>query len=91
MYKELITRYEGHQARLLPDGRAEIEGVETARYVVEQDYFFVMGDNRDSSVDSRVWGFVPEDHIVGKAILIYFSWDAEAGQPRFGRMLRTVR
>jgi signal peptidase I len=90
-YKELITRHEGHQARLLPGGIPEIDGVQTTQYVVEQDYFFVMGDNRDSSVDSRVWGFVPRDHIVGKAILIYFSWDAEAGKPRFDRLLRTVQ
>ncbi|HMB90086.1 MAG TPA: signal peptidase I [Rhodothermales bacterium] len=90
-YKELITRHEGHQARLLPNGVAEIDGVPTAQYVVEQDYYFVMGDNRDSSVDSRVWGFVPRDHIVGKAVLIYFSWDAELGKPRFDRMLQSVQ
>jgi signal peptidase I len=90
-YQELIKRHEGHQARLLPDGVPEIDGVRTTQYIVEQDYFFVMGDNRDSSVDSRVWGFVPEDHIVGKAVLIYFSWDAEARKPRYDRILQMVR
>jgi signal peptidase I len=48
-----------------------------------------MGDNRDDSQDSRFWGFVPMDHIVGKAVMVYFSWNDEAGWmgfPRFGRM-----
>jgi signal peptidase I len=61
-----------------------------ARYTFAQDYYFAMGDNRDDSEDSRFWGFVPMDHIVGKAILVYFSWDKEAWLPRFNRLFRLV-
>ncbi len=90
LYKDLIIRYERHTARLLPDGVSEIDSVRTTRYVVEQDYFFVLGDNRDSSVDSRVWGFVPFDHVVGKALLVYFSWDPEKKHPRFERFFMGI-
>ncbi|ARA91708.1 S26 family signal peptidase [Rhodothermaceae bacterium RA] len=89
-YRDLITRFEDHDARLLPNGLIEIDGHPTDRYVVRQDYFFVMGDNRDDSSDSRVWGFVPMDHIVGKAVLIYFSWDPEQQRPRFDRIFQRV-
>ena len=90
-YRDVITRFEGHEARRLGDGRFLIDGAITDRYVVEQDYYFVLGDNRDDSRDSRVWGFVPMDHIVGKAVLTYFSWDAEATRPRFDRVFRWIR
>lgn len=55
-----------------------------------------MGDNRDNSEDSRFWGFVPFDHVVGKAILTYFSWDAAGspaivGQVRYGRLFRPIQ
>ncbi len=91
LYGPIIYRYEGHEARRLPDGRFEVDGAITDRYVVEQDYFFVLGDNRDNSQDSRYWGFVPMDHLVGKAVLIYFSWDLEQHRPRFDRLFRAVR
>ncbi|GIV59072.1 MAG: signal peptidase I [Rhodothermaceae bacterium] len=91
VYERLIRRYEGHDARRLDDGRFLIDGVLTDRYVVEQDYYFVMGDNRDNSQDSRVWGFVPMDHVVGKAVLVYFSWDLERHTPRFERILHRIR
>ncbi len=90
LYRDLIQRYEHHQARLLPNGVFEIDSVRTTHYVLEQDYFFVLGDNRDSSVDSRVWGFVPMDHVVGKAVFVYFSWDAQQGRLRFERFFKGI-
>ena len=91
MYRTLIERFEHHQTRMLPNGAFEIDSVRTTQYVIEQDYYFVLGDNRDSSVDSRVWGFVPMDHIVGKAVFVYFSWDAERGRVRTERLFTGIR
>lgn len=91
IYEPLITRFEHHAARARPDGRFEIDDRLTTTYVVEQDYYFVLGDNRDSSSDSRVWGFVPADHLVGKALLVYFSRDIVSGALRPERLFRRIR
>ena len=89
-YQDLIEHYEHHQARLLPLGDFEIDGARTTHYVIEQDYYFVLGDNRDSSVDSRIWGFVPMDHVVGKAVFVYFSWEAEQRRLRSERLFKGI-
>ncbi|ABC44194.1 signal peptidase I [Salinibacter ruber] len=90
LYRPVIVRYEGHDARQMTDSTFAIDGARTSTYTFQQDYFFAMGDNRDNSQDSRFWGFVPMDHVVGKAVLTYFSWDHEAWLPRFGRILRPI-
>lgn len=91
VYGDAITQYEQRDVRQTDAGGFELDGASITSYTFEQDYFFVMGDNRDNSEDSRFWGFVPMDHVVGKAILIYFSWDANRSFPRFNRMFKIIR
>lgn len=89
IYENIITRYERNTAERNGDTFV-INGEVTDTYTIKKDYYFMMGDNRDDSEDSRFWGFVPEDHIVGKAGIIYFSWDAEQWAPRFNRILNFI-
>lgn len=86
----VITRYERHKAERTGPNAFTIDGVAANSYTFDQDYYFAMGDNRDNSEDSRFWGFVPMDHVVGKAILIYFSWDKAAKFPRFERLFSLI-
>jgi signal peptidase I len=74
----------------MTDSTFAIDGERATTYTFEQDYFFVMGDNRDNSQDSRFWGFVPMTHVVGKAVVTYFSWDHESWRPRLGRIFRPI-
>ena len=90
LYEPVIRRYEGHRTRVTADGSFEIDGNSATSFTFSQDYYFVMGDNRDNSEDSRFWGFVPMDHVVGKALLIYYSWDKEKNLPRFNRIFKII-
>ena len=87
LYERIITAYEGNSLQV-KDGAIYINGEETQSYTFKQDYYFMMGDNRHNSLDSRYWGFVPEDHIVGKPALIWLSID---GNKKFPNNIRWRR
>ncbi|MBO8445725.1 MAG: signal peptidase I [Bacteroidetes bacterium] len=93
LYERLISVYEGNELKVTQDGKIFINGEEAQSYTFKQDYYFMMGDNRHNSLDSRYWGFVPEDHIVGKPALIWFSSDRNKSFPkniRWGRIFKFV-
>ena len=75
IYERCIVNYEGNTLELNRDGQIIINGQPTTKYTFKMDYYWMMGDNRDNSLDSRYWGFVPEDHIVGTPIIVLISFD----------------
>ena len=88
-YKMLITDYEKNELKVNGD-EIRINGKVVTSYTFKQDYYFMMGDNRHNSEDSRFWGFVPEDHVVGKPVFIWLSRDLVNGGVRWDRMFTTV-
>ena len=86
IYRRVITAYEGRSVEVR-DGQVYIDGQATTTYTFRQDYYWMMGDNRHNSQDCRFWGFVPEDHIVGKAKWILFSFDKDSRKVRWERTL----
>ena len=91
LYRRIIEVYEGNDFEELGEGRYRINGEETDTYTFRMDYYFMMGDNRHNSLDSRYWGFVPEDHIVGKPRVIWMSTDANQKFPRNIRWQRLLK
>ncbi|MEN9730370.1 MAG: Signal peptidase [Bacteroidota bacterium] len=75
LYQEAIIKYEGNSDIVLAGDKLLKNGQAIASYTFKQDYYFMMGDNRHNSADSRFWGFVPADHIVGKAVFVWMSID----------------
>jgi signal peptidase I len=86
-YQRCIEVYEGNKVDT-SNGLVLINGKPATTYTFRMDYYWMMGDNRGNSLDSRYWGFVPEDHIVGKASLIWFSWE---GGPRWKRLFNSIK
>ena len=92
VYERPIRTYEGNKLEV-KDGKIFINDKETTKYTFKMDYYWMQGDNRHNSLDSRYWGFVPEDHIVGKPIFIWWSSDPDRkgfGGIRWNRLFRFV-
>jgi signal peptidase I len=93
LYDRIIDVYEANDLKV-EDGSIYINGVKADSYTFKMDYYWMMGDNRHNSADSRYWGFVPEDHIVGTPKFIWLSLDKEAKglrKIRLGRMFMKAR
>lgn len=88
-YRRIISAYEGHTLVEKKNGTILIDGKKASTYTFGMDYYWMMGDNRYNSADSRVWGFVPEDHIVGRASLVWLSKSPYKGF-RMERILKNV-
>jgi signal peptidase I len=93
LYERVIRNYELNDLKV-ENGKIYINGKETNQYTFKMNYYWMMGDNRHNSADSRYWGFVPEDHIVGKAVFVWFSMDKDkslfSGKIRWSKLFRTV-
>lgn len=91
LYGTTITDYDHNSEAAIKDGKLLIDGKEVTSYTFKQNYYFMMGDNRHNSHDSRYWGFVPEDHIVGKGFFIWLSIDRDRGGIRWNRFFNLIR
>lgn len=94
MYKGIITTFDGNDDAKYINGQIVLNGKPITSYTFKQNYYFMMGDNRHGSDDSRFWGFVPEDHIVGKAVLIWMSIDQNGSflnKIRWNRLFSVIK
>jgi signal peptidase I len=92
VYKRLLTEYEGNTLEI-KGNQIYINNELTTNYTFKQDYFWMMGDNRHNSIDARRWGFVPYDHVVGKPVFIWMSWNTNGkgfNKIRWDRVFSTV-
>lgn len=87
-YEQIIKNYENNDLVVNGDD-IFVNGKKVDSYTFKQDYFYLIGDNRHNSLDARYWGYVPFDHVLGKPVLIWFSWDADAAS--FGEKIKSIR
>ncbi len=87
-FRTLINREHNREVVRVVGDEIYIDGIKTSTYVIKKNYYFMMGDNRDDSADSRFWGYVPEDLIIGEPLIIYWSWDREL--PMFPDLIRKL-
>ena len=87
-YEQIIKNYENNDLQIVGDN-IFINGEKADSYTFKQDYYWLMGDNRHNSLDARYWGYVPFDHVLGKPVMVWFSWDANAAS--FGEKLKSIR
>ncbi len=90
MWEVFIAR-EGHKPALRADGVVTIDDKATGTYVVERNYLFGMGDNRDNSLDSRYWGFIPEENVVGTPMFVYWSWNSDTPVANIVEKISSIR
>lgn len=90
-WQALIDREYGHKAISVEGSVINIDHKPVRNYIIKKNYYFVMGDNREDSMDSRYWGFVADNLIIGKAIMIYWSWDSFKFVNKWYEFLRPLR
>lgn len=90
-WRTIIDREFGRRVVSIGPDKVLIDGKPVASYTLKKDYYFMMGDNRDNSLDSRYWGFVPKDKIIGRAEIVYWSWDPEISFRNIIDLLSSVR
>jgi signal peptidase I len=96
LYGNTIEKYDLNSNAKVENNKLYIDGKEVTEYEFKQSYYFMMGDNRHNSSDSRVWGFVPEDHVIGKGFVIWLSLDNDPNaklteRVRFERFFNLIR